>query len=84
MVAVDSIIKNYMSTDDGKAPQRPLEVFAEYQYHGHVSDDQCAPTNGKTFNLLETHNRPVVHSENLGYTTRHTNCKCTWKVFPNY
>ena len=85
MAGIDAILKNYAeSGKDGKAPTKPLEIFAEYQYHGHDSDDSCAPTNRKVFNLLETHNRPVVPSENLGYTTRHPNCKCTWKILPNY
>jgi len=69
---------------DSLDPDEPLEVFAEYEYHSHIADDECAPYNGKTFNLIETHNRPVVPSENLGYTTTHVNCKCTWKIKPNY
>jgi len=80
IVGINAILKSYEDT----GVERPLEVFAEYQYHGHVSDDDCAPYNGKRFNLLETHNRPVIPSENLGYTTTHPNCKCTWKVVPNY
>ena len=69
---------------DSLEPDEPLEVFAEYQYHSHDSDDECVPYSGKTFNLLETHNRPVIPSENLGYTTTHVNCKCTWTIKPNY
>ncbi|MEK0347846.1 MAG: hypothetical protein QQN44_05905, partial [Nitrosopumilus sp.] len=79
-IGIDLIIKNYLDSETDK----PLKVFAEYQYHGHDSDDECAPYNGKRFNLLETHNRPVIPSENLGYTTTHPNCKCTWKVIQNY
>ncbi len=79
------IIKNYMDSGvDDKLPEKALEIFAEYQYHGHDSDDDCTPYNGKRFNLLETHNRPVIPSENLGYTTTHPNCKCTWKIVPDY
>jgi len=69
---------------DSLEPDEILEVFAEYEYHGHDNDDECAPFSGKTFNLLETHNRPVIPSENLGYTTTHPNCKCTWKFLPHY
>jgi len=79
-IGIDLIIKNYLDSETDK----PLEVFAEYQYHGHVSDDECAHFSGKTFNLLETHARPVIPSENMGYTTTHPNCVCTWKVLPNY
>ena len=69
---------------DSLEPDQPLEVFAEYEYHGHDNDDECAPYSGKRFNILETHNRPVIPSENLGYTTTHVNCVCTWKFLPNY
>jgi hypothetical protein len=84
-VGINALLKNYEDSGvDGEPPTDPLEIFAEYQYHGHDSDDECAPYNGKRFNLLETHNRPVIPSENLGYTTTHPNCKCTWKVIQNY
>ena len=79
-IGIDLIIKNYLDSETDK----PLEVFAEYQYHGHDSDDECVRFGGKTFNLLETHARPVIPSENMGYTTTHPNCVCTWKVLPNY
>ena len=80
IAGINAIINSYM---DSKK-ERPLEVFAEYEYHGHDSDDECAKYAGRTFNLLETHNRPVIPSENLGYTTTHPNCICTWKVTPRY
>jgi hypothetical protein len=80
VIGIDLIIKNYLDSETDK----PLEVFAEYQYHGHDSDDECVRFSGKTFNLLETHGRPVIPSENVGYTTTHPNCICTWKVLPNY
>ena len=76
-VGIDKIL-------DSLKPDEPLEVFAEYEYHGHDSDDECAAYSGKRFNLLETHSRPVIPSENLGYTTTHVNCICTWKILPNY
>ena len=63
----------------------PLEVFAEYTA---TLDDktceECRNANGKTFNILEVHNRPVLPSENLGYTTRHPHCRCEWDVKKNY
>jgi hypothetical protein len=84
-VGINALLKNYEDSGiDGEPPTTPFEVFAQYEYHGHDSDDECAPYNGKRFNLLETHNRPVIPSENLGYTTTHPNCKCTWKVIQNY
>jgi len=85
IMGINALLKNYEDSGiDGEPPTSPLEVFAQYEYHGHDSDDECAPYNGKRFNLLETHNRPVIPSENLGYTTTHPNCKCTWKVIQNY
>lgn len=70
--------------DDHK-PDTPLEVFAEYTA---TLDDktceECRNANGKTFNILEVHNRPVLPSENLGYTTRHPHCRCEWNVKKKY
>lgn len=51
----------------------------EYVYQSHDSSDICAPFNGKTFDLLDTTNRPVLPSEGLGYTTQHPNCICYWR-----
>jgi len=75
---INAILKDYEDSDK----EQPLEIMAQYQYHGHDNDDECANFSGKRFNLIETHNRPVIPSENLGYTTTHPNCKCTWKVTP--
>ncbi len=81
VVGINSIINNYM---DSKK-EGPLEVFAKYTAK---LDDKtcpdCRKSDGDIFNLLETHNRPVVPSENLGYTTRHPNCRCIWEIKENY
>ena len=79
VAGMNTIIKNYMDSDT----TAQLEIIAEYNYHGHDNDDECARFAGKRFNLLETHIRPVIPSEKLGYTTTHPNCKCTWDVKPN-
>lgn len=79
MIGVNKIIKDYIDSDIDK----PLEIIAIYNYHGHDNDDECARYSGKRFNLLETHNRPVIPSEKLGYTTTHPNCVCTWDVRPD-
>jgi len=79
VVAIDQIIKKYLDSETDE----PLEIVAEFNYHGHDNDDECAKYSGKRFNILETHNRPVIPSEKLGYTTTHPNCKCTWDVKPN-
>jgi hypothetical protein len=78
VAGMNAIVKKYLDSDMDK----PLEVIAEYQYHGHDHDDECAKYSGKRFNLLETHTRPVIPSEKLGYTTTHPNCVCTWGVKP--
>jgi len=79
VAGMNTIIKNYI--DSGT--DEPFEIIAQYNYHGHDSDDECVGFAGKRFNLLETHSRPVIPSEKLGYTTTHPNCKCTWDVKPN-
>ena len=76
VAGMDAIIKNHI--DSGSTDT--LEIIAEYNYHGHDADDECAEFAGKRFNLLETNNRPVIPSEKLGYTTTHPECKCTWDV----
>ena len=76
---MDAIIKKYQDSSMDK----PLEVIAQYNYHGHDSDDECEKFSNKRFNLLETHNRPVIPSEKLGYTTTHPNCICSWKIMQN-
>lgn len=79
VAGINVIIKNYLDSGTDK----PLEIIAQYNYHGHDNDDECARFAGKRFNLLETHNRPVIPSEKLGYTTTHPNCICSWDVKPN-
>jgi len=79
VVGINAIIKNYIDSET----DAPLEIIAQYNYHGHDKDDECARFAGKRFNLLETHNRPVIPSEKLGYTTTHPNCICSWDVKPN-
>lgn len=76
VAGINAIVKKYLDSDMDK----PLEIIAEYEYHGHDNDDECAKYSGKRFNLLETHNRPVIPNEKLGYTTTHPNCVCTWGV----
>ncbi len=81
VLGIKTIIDNYMDSKQDK----PLEVYAKYTA---TLDDKTCPdcrnSDGKIFNLLETHNRPVVPSENLGYTTRHPNCRCIWEIKENY
>lgn len=81
IVGMNSLIKKHI--DSGT--EKPLQVFAEYSA---TLDDktceECRKANGKTFDILETHNRPVLPSENLGYTTRHPHCRCVWNVKKNY
>lgn len=70
---------------DSLEPDKPLEIFAKYT--AKLDDKtcpECRKANGDIFNLLEMHRRPVLPSENLGYTTRHPNCRCTWNVQKNY
>jgi len=78
VAAIDKIL-------DSADPDKPLQVFVEYSA---TLDDktceECRNANGKTFNIVEVHNRPVLPSENLGYTTRHPHCRCKWNIQKNY
>jgi len=81
VAGMNAIIKKHMDA----ATDEPLQVFAEYTavLDGKTCED-CRKANGKTFDILKTHNRPVLPSENLGYTTRHPHCRCKWNVKKNY
>ena len=77
-VGIDKIL-------DSLEPDKPLEIFARYT--AKLDDKtcpECRKANGDVFNLIEMHRRPVLPSENLGYTSRHPNCRCTWNVQKNY
>ena len=70
---------------DSLEPDKPLEIFAKYT--AKLDDKtcpECRNADGKVFNLVELHIRPVLPSENLGYTTRHPNCRCQWNIEKNY
>jgi len=70
---------------DDHEPDTPLEIFAEYTATlDNKTCEECRNANGKIFNILEVHNRPVLPSENLGYTTRHPHCRCQWNIQKNY
>lgn len=76
-----------------KAPEEPEarkhyfthsipEVMAEFTLSPtHTGKDVCNDYVGKSFNLMETTDRPILPSEGKGYTNLvHPNCHCTWKV----
>lgn len=60
----------------------PLELFAEFTLSSsHTGKDVCDDYAGKTFDLMDVSNRPILPTENKGYTELvHPNCHCTWKV----
>ena len=70
---------------DSQDLDKPLELYARYTAKLDAKTcPECRKANGEIFDILETHNRPVLPSENLGYTTRHPNCRCKWNMKPNY
>lgn len=80
-IGINAIVKKYLDSGTDK----PLELFAKYT--AKLDDKtcpECRNANGKIFNFIEVHNRPVLPSENLGYTTRHPNCRCKWGIQQNY
>jgi len=60
----------------------PLELFAEFTLSSsHTGRDVCDDYSGKTFNLLDMSNRPILPSEGKGYVElTHPNCQCSWKI----
>jgi len=59
-----------------------LELNAEFTLSSsHTGKDSCDDYAGKTFNLLDVSNRPILPSENKGYVElTHPNCQCSWKI----
>jgi len=53
--------------------------LAQYVYTSHDRDDVCKGFAGKVFDLNDSVHRPIIPSENLGYTTTHPNCQCYWR-----
>ena len=62
------------------AEEEEPRLLGKYHYRRHEQDDVCNQYNGKVFDLLDTANRPVIPSENLGYVTTHPNCQCYWTI----
>jgi len=76
-----------------KAPEEPEkrseyfthntpEVMAEFTLSpSHKGKDVCDDYVGESFNLMDTHNRPILPSEGKGYVNLvHPHCHCTWKI----
>lgn len=83
------VIDSYLA----KAPEEPeerneyfthnlMEVMAEFVLSPtHKGKDVCDDYAGKSFNLMETTDRPILPSEGKGYTNLvHPNCHCSWKI----
>lgn len=64
------IIKNIMEI--------AVPNYARYKYNGHEESEICKSFDGMVFDLNSNDGRPVLPTENTGYTTQHPNCKCNW------
>lgn len=63
--------------------REPLRLLAKYvknPLHDNKKKDICDDYAGRIFNLLDNGDRPILPSENLGYTTTHPNCGCKWEM----
>jgi len=60
----------------------PMELIAEFTLSSsHTGKDVCDDYAGKTFNLLDVSNRPILPSEGKGYVElTHPHCSCVWKI----
>lgn len=60
----------------------PMELIAEFTLSPtHKGRDVCDDYAGKTFDLLDVTNRPILPSEGKGYTNLvHPHCHCSWKI----
>ena len=57
-----------------------VPYWVRYKYNGHEMSEYCKTFNGMIFDMNKSDGRPILPSENLGYTTQHPNCRCTWEV----
>jgi len=71
-IGAAGVMAEYLSREESP------RLLAKYHYRRHEADDVCNQYNGQVFDLLDTTNRPVIPSENLGYVTTHPNCQCYW------
>jgi len=87
--SASQIIDDYVddAPEEPKARNRyfthtPLELIAEFTLSSsHTGRDVCDDYAGKTFNLLDMSNRPILPTEGKGYVElTHPNCSCTWKI----
>ncbi len=83
------LINDYLSDAPEEPEERekyftytPLELIAEFTLSSsHTGKDVCDDYAGKTFDLLDMSNRPILPSENKGYVNgTHPNCSCSWKI----
>jgi len=85
----NQLVNDYMddAPEEPEARKRyftytPLELIAEFTLSSsHTGRDVCDDYAGKTFNLLDVSNRPILPSEGKGYVElTHPNCQCSWKI----
>jgi len=83
------LVNDYMddAPEEPEARERyftytPMELIAEFTLSSsHTGKDVCDDYAGKTFNLLDMDNRPVLPTEGKGYVElTHPNCQCSWKI----
>lgn len=90
-IAAQSLIDKYFNNAPNEPEEEkryfsetPFQLKATYRVSSqHVGPDECDEYNGKTFNLLDTTNRPILSIEGLGYTLLHPHCHCKWVMEPN-
>ena len=58
------------------------EIYVEFVLSSsHKGHDVCDDYAGKTFNLMDEANRPILPSEGKGYSNgTHPECGCKWRV----
>jgi len=87
--SASQLVNDYMddAPEEPKARERYfthtlMELNAEFTLSSsHTGKDVCDDYAGKTFNLLDMDNRPILPSENKGYVElTHPNCQCSWKI----
>ncbi len=85
----DAYVEKAPDDDDDDPKKRDFyfthnipKVMAEFVLSpSHKGKDVCDDYVGETFNLMDTHNRPILPSEGKGYTNLvHPHCHCLWRI----
>jgi len=88
-ISAISLVNDYISAAPEEPEERshyftytPLTLIAKFTLSkSHKGHDVCNDYSGKSFDLLDTTDRPILPSEGKGYINLvHPHCHCSWSI----